>query len=276
MRTSLIARAAVVALALVAATVATSAQQAGARIAAHDRLKITVFGESALTGPYLVDADGGFDYPYIGRVKAEGLTAREVAAEIKKRLQPDYLLNPQVTVDLEQSTSKHVNIVGEVRSPGEYPFAGQITVLQALAKAGSVSENAAEEAFLYRAAVDSDPPDGQKADKAPIVIDLHDLLNGGSLKNDLALDDGDEIVVPKVQPVYVTGYVKAAGAYPVPRGTTVQQVIARAGGVSDKGTERGVKIDRVVNGKKVTIGVKDIKTEVVKPGDTVIVSARIF
>src|SRR5689334_173098 len=87
--------------------------QGGVEIAARDQLVITVAGSAELSRKVTVDVDGSFDYPYLGRVKAAGLTTRALAADLKTRLHPDYAINPTVTVDLEQSMSKHFSIIGE-------------------------------------------------------------------------------------------------------------------------------------------------------------------
>jgi polysaccharide export outer membrane protein len=84
------------------------------------------------------------------------------------------------------------------------------------------------------------------------------------------------VVVPKADPLFVTGFVRAQGQYPARRGMTVQQALALAGGLSERGSSRGIKIQRVVDGKKQEISVKDINTDLVKAGDTINVPARIF
>src|ERR671914_460540 len=66
----------------------------------QDVLSIVVFGESDLTKTVTLDADGTFDYPYIGRVKAGGLTARRIGEEIARRLKETYYVNPQVGVEV--------------------------------------------------------------------------------------------------------------------------------------------------------------------------------
>jgi polysaccharide export outer membrane protein len=240
--------------------------RAGAKIEARDQIKVSVWNAGAIEDAYsvsvLVDADGTFEYPTLGRVKALGLTSRELEADLKTRLDK-FLVSPQVTVDVTQAATKTLLLSGAVRVPGPQQFAGQTTLFEALTRAGSVNDDAGDEAIIHR---------GQQA----IRVEIYELLNGASMKNNLTLQDGDMITVPKSEPVIVSGYVQTQGQLHVKRNTTIRQVISMANGLSDRGSWRGIKIQRMVDGKKTNIDVKDIDTDIVKPGDTVIVSARMF
>src|SRR5688572_31800543 len=109
----------------------------------QDVLNIVVFGEEDLTKTVALDADGTFDYPYIGRVKAGGLTARRIAEEIARRLRETYYVNPQVSVEVAKYRSQNVIVLGHVHAPGRYPLAGSMSVLEVLAAAGSPTSAAA-------------------------------------------------------------------------------------------------------------------------------------
>jgi polysaccharide export outer membrane protein len=279
MATKRFASIAVLLLAVVFAALpgAVNARQGGVQIAVRDQLMITVSNSAELSRKVTVDVDGAFDYPYLGRVKAAGLTTRDLAADLKKRLDPDYAVHPTVTVELTATMSKHFSIIGEVKAPGSYSFEGQKFLIDALAVAGSVTESASDEALIIRAGQSVDPTSGAAASGDTVKLDLYPLLSGTDLKNNILIQDGDTINVIKARPVYITGNVKSVGAYPIRRGMTVSQALALAGGVSEKGKDSGIKIERLdANGKKQTIQVKDIKTEIVKPGDTVVVPARIW
>jgi polysaccharide export outer membrane protein len=247
------------------ATEATAPRREAA-ILPRDTLTIQTLDQPAFSGKFLIDLDGTFDFPYIGRVKAAGLTPREVVVELKKRLVPNYLVNPQMTIDLEQIANKKITVTGEVRAPSVYPFAGQLTLLTALTKAGSVTEDAAELALVFRAGTNTGIP-----------VNLHDLMRG-SLNDNLALEDGDTVLVPKAEKIYVSGEVKSPGAYPVRPGMTVQQAVTLAGGVTDKGKSSGIKIQRASSSakKQEDVKVKDWTTEIARPGDTIVVPRRVM
>ena len=96
-------------------------------------------------------------------------------------------------------------------------------------------------------------------------------LESGRMEHNVTLQDGDQIVVPSAQQVFISGQVRSPGAYNVPTGSTVMQAIILAGGLTDRGTNRGIKILR--EGKEV----KNVKTEThVRPGDTIVVKASAF
>ena len=102
-----------------------------------DVLSGHVLYEPQLSGNFRVENDGQFGYPFLGRVNAGGKTVSSIAALLKERLADGYLRNPQVTVDVEQFRSQSVFVMGEVRTPGKYVLSGSITLLDALAQAGS-------------------------------------------------------------------------------------------------------------------------------------------
>jgi polysaccharide export outer membrane protein len=86
----------------------------------QDRLTVTVFDEPTLSKTVTVDSDGSFDFPLIGRVTAGGMSLRQIAAELKKRLGPPngFLVNPQVNIEVETYRSQVVYVNGQVRIPG--------------------------------------------------------------------------------------------------------------------------------------------------------------
>lgn len=240
-------------------------------VGSQDVLTITVFGEPELSGKYTVEQDGTFTFPQIGRIRAGGSTLRGLEQELKAKLADGYLKNPQVAVAIENYRSQRILVMGEVRSPGEYQLTGEMTLLSALARAGSTTPSASREATVVR------PRKNPKPNEEPsevIKVDLGELQAGNTGLN-IQLQDGDTVNVLKAQSVFVTGQVKSPGAYSVEPGTTVQQVLSLAGGLTDRGSDSRIRISRTENGKpRVEINAK--LTDVVKPGDTIIVRERFF
>jgi polysaccharide export outer membrane protein len=237
----------------------------------QDVLTIQVFGEPEYSGKYTVEQDGTFTYTQIGRIKASGMTLRALEGELKKQLADGYLKNPQVAVSIENYRSQRILILGEVRAPGEYQLAGGMTLLAALARAGSTTTTAAREAVIVRMPQKAKP--GETAEPEVIKVDLADL-QAGNMNLNIPLVDGDTINVPKAQSLFVSGQVKAPGAYAVDAGMTVLQALTLAGGLTDRGSEGRITITRMVDGKQ-----KDFKAklnDLVQPGDTIVVKERFF
>ena len=197
---------------------------------------------------------------------------------LRKRLADGYFKNPQVSVTVEQYRSQRVFVIGEVRSPGAYPLAGDMTLIEALARAGSTTADAAGEAIVVR------PKTGAKAGSPtlPTQTDASDVirvdildLQGGLLSQNLVLQDGDTIFVPRAETLYVFGQVKNPGAYAIKaKNTTVLQALSLAGGVTERGSTSRIKIVRLVDGRKVELKAK--LGDVVRAGDTIIVPERYF
>ena len=110
------------------------------RLAAGDKVRVTVFNEPDLSGEFQVAPDQTIAFPLIGHIDASGASADELAHRITARLAQGYLNNPIVTAEV--SLFRPFYVLGEVNHPGEYPYTSSLTVLQAVAAA---------EGFTYRA-----------------------------------------------------------------------------------------------------------------------------
>ena len=245
-------------------------------IGPEDVLTITSFDQEDITGKYQVDADGTFSFPLIGRVHAGGLTLRQLQAELVKRLKEGFFKDPQIGVAVEQYRSQKFHIVGEVRTPGTYPLTGDMNLMEALARAGSATPTAAGEVLIVRAKTQdaADGPTLPNRDDVDVTTIELKALQSGRLAQKFALRDGDTIVVPRAESVYVFGQVRNPGAYPVQKDTTVLQALSLAGGVTDRGATGRIKIVRMIDGKRVEIKAK--LDDLVRPLDTIMVPERFF
>lgn len=127
------------------------AQAGGAdyRLGVGDRVKIVVFGQPDLTNETEVDATGKVAMALIGEVQAGGRTAREVENDIRTRLDKDFLVNPKVSVLIV--AYRPITILGQVKTPGRYPYAAGMDVRQAVALAGGYDKRASSSsATIYR------------------------------------------------------------------------------------------------------------------------------
>jgi polysaccharide biosynthesis/export protein len=245
-------------------------------VGAQDVLKVTVFDEPQLSGTFRVDTDGAFTYPFLGRIKAVGQTLRTIESDLARLLADGYVRRPQVAIEVEQYRSRSIFVVGEVRSPGKYALSGEMTLIEALAQAGSTTQAAGAEVLVLRPSEAADgtqlEPGATPANRTTRV-NLSDLQSGKVL-NDVILGEGDTVFVPKAERFYVTGHVRTPGAYTYEPGMTVLQAISLAGGLSEKGSNRGIRIVRVVDGHKKEIGVR--LTDPIEPNDTLVVRQRLL
>lgn len=241
----------------------------------QDRLSIAVVDEPTLTRLVTVGSDGTFDYPYIGLVKAGGVSLRAIQQDITTRLKERYLRNPQVSIEVDTYRSQVVYVWGQVRAPGAVTLMGNINLTEALAKAGSPTPDAGSYIEINRrpATVPAGTNPATVAKPAPERISMADLQSGRA--QTIILSDGDTVFVPKAETFFVTGYVKNGGPFLHDVTMTVAKAISMAGGVTEKGSRNRIRITRLVEGKQVVI--KDVKPDdQVLPGDSIEVMSRLW
>jgi polysaccharide export outer membrane protein len=252
-------------------------------IGPEDILKITVYGHDDLTHTVVVQADGTFIFPLIGRVKASDMTPKQLEQKLSVLLAQGFIRNPQVTVVIQEYRSKTVFVVGEVVRPGSYPLSGSRTVVEILSKAGPTTANAGSEVVVVRPLGAASGPllpgelgdgAGRGGKKAEVIrINLRDI-QAGDLERNIVLRPNDTVFVPEAPKVFVTGEVRNPGAYPMPPGTTVRQAISLAGGFTEHASSGRIRVVRKMDGKTRELKVK--LDDVVQPGDTVVVKEKLF
>lgn len=241
----------------------------------EDVLLVTVFNEPQLSGRFRVENDGQFSYPFLGRIDAAGETVAQIATILTEKLADGYLRNPQVTVDVDQFRSQSVFVMGQVRSPGRYTLSGSVTVLEALAQAGSTTDDAGNEVVIIHPKETAKETPAQPEDEDADIerINLR-AIERGELSQNVAIHDGDTIFVPKAERFYVTGFVRSPGNYVLEPNMTVLQAISMAGGVTERGSTGRVRIIRIVNNERREFDAE--LTDLVQAGDTINVRQRIL
>ena len=117
-----------------------------------DQVAISVFGEPDLSVEFTLSDNGALNYPFLGEIRVAGLTMPELEKRIADGLRGDYLINPEVTVSMQQYRQFFLN--GEVNRPGGYPYQPGLTLEKALALAGGLSPRAARNKILVKRAND--------------------------------------------------------------------------------------------------------------------------
>ena len=248
------------------------------QVGAADVIGIRVFGEDALSNNFTVDSDGSITFPLIGRVQVSGKTTREIEEEITRMLADGYVRRPQVSVEITTFRSRSIFVLGEVRNPGRYQISGPQTLLEVIAHAGSTTAAAGDTIIVQRykdgiaSAVTAALPDDERTAEV-MRVSLEDLRQG-RLNANILLQDSDTIIVPPAERFYVQGFVKQPGSFVLRPGMTVRQAIAEAGGISERGSTRGIKIIRKINGKEVELDAD--MSDAVRPNDTIRIRQRLI
>jgi polysaccharide export outer membrane protein len=238
-------------------------------------LNVIVFGEPQLSGKVRVDNDGTFPFQYLGRVKADDLTLAEIESSIRKGLADGYVRNPQVSVEIDQYHSQNVYVLGEVRAPNKYSLPGNSTLIDVLTQAGSVTQTAGHWVYINHArqgVLIGGPAVTSDTSTADLKINLNDIQSGKA--QNIRIQDGDTIWIPKAQIIYVVGEVRTPGGFPYDETMTVFDAISLAGGVTDKGSNTRLSIRRLINGQMKEIDAKP--TDFLKPGDQINVKRRLL
>jgi polysaccharide export outer membrane protein len=186
-----------------------------------------------------VSAGGDVAIPLLGAVKAEGLTAPALAADIGRRLvAAGILLQPHVSVTVAEYRSRVVAVVGSVEKPGVYPLTRPGARLADLVwAAGGPAKDAGRVLEFKPAGTD-----------APIRVDLETLLHATADTLNPRVRPGDVVSVSPAGSVQVDGWVDKPGSYPVTRGLTLSGAIAAAGGHLFPADCRHATVKRVVAG----------------------------
>jgi len=221
-------------------------------LGAEDVLEIHVFELEQLNRTVRVGGSGFINLPLIGRVQAGGKTPDEVAEQIAEKLRDGFVQNPQVSIFVKEFNSQTVSVLGAVGEPASYSLIGPRRLLQILAEAGSLSENAGRILFLFR------PTDDGRS--ARLSVPLTRLMIEGDPRWNVIIRPGDVVSVPPGDAVSVSvlGAVNAPGVYRLPAGDdgTLLTAIAQAGGLSDRAAKKGLQIKRrLSDGQETTIKV---------------------
>ncbi len=249
-------------------------------IGGKDVLQIVVFEEEDLSSKGIrVSNDGYITFPLVGRVRVEGLTAYQVEQKLTRLLAKDYLVNPQVSVHIQEYASKVINVLGAVKERGAIPLKGPSTLLEVLGRAGGVNiEEAGQNLTVLRLLP------GKRGVKN-ITINLDRLLKEGDLSQNITLQNKDTVFVPQADQIFVFGEVTKPGPYKLrARDVSVVEAITMAGGPTRLAASNRTRIVRVENGKERVIQVnvesiiKGDKNQdiLLRPGDIIVIPQTYF
>jgi len=219
------------------------------KIGPQDLLEISVFEVEKLNKTVRVSSQGNINLPLLGVLKVKGLTTEELEKEIRSLLAEKYMQDPQVNVLIKEYRNQRISVMGAVKNPGVFDVTGSKTVLDMLAMAGGLREDAGQLLFLLRPPkLEEETSKREKRDEElkpeAFVIDLEGLLGEGNLGLNLSLLHGDVINVPVAGKVFVGGQVKSPGGFMRGKKMTLSQAIISAGGLNFKANGSETKIIR--------------------------------
>ena len=233
-----------------------------------DVVRISVYQNPDLTVEARISENGQINFPLIGNVLIGGSTIGVAEQKIAKLLRDGgFVLRPQVTVQVTTIRSNQISILGQVTKPGRYPIdiVGS-RVSEMVAAAGGVLPTGADVVTLVG---------NRNGNPVKIDIDLPAILQAGKAELDMTVENGDIIYVDRAPTAYIYGEVQRPGALRVERGLTLLQALAQSGGLTPRGTERGMKVHRRDSSGDVKI--MDIRmNDLVERDDVIYVKESLF
>lgn len=212
-------------------------QQPEYRLRPGDTIRITVFQNADLTLDARVTENGNISYPLIGTVRLGGSTIGAAERTITKALRDGgFIQNPQVTISLQTMRGNYVAVLGQVGKAGRIALETvNIRLTEVLAQAGGISSTGSDIAIL------SGIRDGKPFQKE---IDIPGIFVDARRQEDPVVADGDVIYVHRAPVFYIYGEASKPGAYRIERGMTVRQALVQGGGLTGRGTQRGIRLYR--------------------------------
>ena len=203
-----------------------------------DIVKITVYQNPDLTVDGARISEGGLiNFPLIGSVKIGSISVAAAEAKIAKALRDGaFVLRPQVTIQVGQIRSNVISILGQVGRPGRYPVENVgAKVSEMIAVAGGVVPGGADIVTLV----------GTRNGAAiKLNIDMPEILQSGRADLDVPVENGDIIYIDRAPSAYIYGEVQRPGQFRIERGMNLMQALAAGGGLTQRGTQRGMKVHR--------------------------------
>jgi len=211
-------------------------------IGTGDILRVSVFKNPDLSLDARVSEAGTLNYPLIGSVPVAGLTLSAAEKKIADLLKEGgFVLNPQVNILITQALGGLVSVIGEVRTPGRYSIenaGGHLSGV--LAVAGGIAATGSD--IVIVEGMRSGKPFRREIDVVTMSL--------GNAGDDIVLAGGDTLFVNRAPLFYIYGQVQRPGQLRLERSMTVMQALAAGGGVTGKGTSRGIlRVRRDASGK---------------------------
>jgi polysaccharide biosynthesis/export protein len=237
-------------------------------LGAGDVVRISVFQNPDLSLEARVSEGGSISYPLLGSVKLGGLSVQQAERAIADGLRNgQFVKQPQVGILVVQVRSNQASVLGLVNRPGRYPI--EVTGMrmsELVALAGGIAQGGSDVVSLTGT---------RNGVPMRVQIDLPGLFSASNSANDPVVLNGDVVFVDRMPLVYVYGEVQRPGALRIERGMTVLQGLAASGGLTQRGTEKGIRLHRKSGDGKVQV-LQPAMDDKVLDGDVVFVRESLF
>ena len=238
------------------------------RLGSGDVVRINVYQNPDLAIETRVTEAGLISYPLLGSIKVGGLSVTATEKLIADGLRSgNFVKQPQVTLVVTQVRGNQASVLGMVNRPGRYPIeVADMRLTDLLAMAGGTAVNGSDMVVV------TGTRDG-KPFRAE--VDMPSVFATGGTGKDMLINNGDSIWVDRQPLVYIYGEVQRPGPMRVERGMTVMQSLATGGGLTQRGTQKGIRIHRKATDGKVQV-VEPMLDDKVQDGDVVYVRESLF
>lgn len=219
-------------------TTAQAAEQNDYILGPGDAVRISVYQNPDLSLEARLSEGGTISYPLLGNIKLGGISVSDAEKKIASGLKDgNFIKQPQVSILLIGATANQVSVLGLVGKPGRYPLvAGSNKLSEVMAMAGGITQGAGSDIVVV-----SGVREGKPFRKE---VDFTKVFASSGSEPDFMLQNGDTLFVDRAPQIYMYGEVQRSGAQILLRDTTVLQALANAGGLTLRGTQRGIKVHR--------------------------------
>jgi len=216
------------------------------RLREGDLLQVKVYEDKDLETEARIGARGTVTLPLLGEVEVRGLSTEAAERKIAEAYRDKYYQDPHVNIFVKEQQGGRITVLGAVQKPGTYEYYTPQRLLDVLALAGGLSEEAGCMVQVRRPGKDPTQPN-------LFVVDIDEMVKKGHAELNLPIEGGDAIYVPEAGRVYVDGAVSKPGNYPIKQAMTVSEAIVAAGGLAPAASENDIKLVRFIDGKREVI-----------------------
>ena len=206
-------------------------------IGAGDVLRVAVYQNPDLAIETRVSESGQVSFPLLGQVTVGGLTVPQVEKAIADGLRTgNFVKQPQVTVLVTQVRGNQASALGMVNRPGRFPIdVNGMRLSELLAQAGGVAAGGSDIVILTGI---------RNGQPYRLQVDIAALFANGAQNQDPVIQNGDTLYVERMPTVYIYGEVQRPGAIRLETNMTLMQALASGGGLTQRGTTRGLRVHR--------------------------------